>query len=146
MGWHEIVAAVLLALGALLTLTGGVGILRMPDFYARLHPAGKSDTLGQGLICVGLMFLVEWPGDWLVGAKLLIITVLLYITAPTATHAITRAAWLDGLKPFTSDDSADSHPSTRIPRQSAGASGSSESPEHTGEGAGEGTGEEDARG
>ena len=105
MAWNEIVASILLCLGAFFTVTGAVGILRMPDFYSRIHPAGKSDTLGMLLITVGLMFLVNWLSvDWLVASKLVLIVIFVLITAPTATHAITRAAWLDGVKPWTGND------------------------------------------
>ncbi len=102
MAWNEIVASVLLALGVFLALTGSLGMLRMPDFYSRLHPAGKNDSLGAVLVLVGLCFLVTDPiGQWLVITKLLLIIAFLIISAPTATHAITKAAFLEGLQPWT---------------------------------------------
>ncbi len=90
-----------LAVGCFFALTGALGLLRMPDFYSRLHPAGKSDTLAQFLIIVGLILQAEDP---MVAIKLGILTALLFITAPTATHAISRAAELDGLEPWTKGD------------------------------------------
>ena len=102
MAWNEIIASVLLALGVFLALTGSLGMLRMPDFYSRLHPAGKNDSLGSVFVLVGLAFLVDDPiGDWLVIAKLVLITAFLIMSAPTATHAITKAAFLEGLQPWT---------------------------------------------
>jgi multicomponent Na+:H+ antiporter subunit G len=101
MAWNEIVASVMILLGCFLALTGSLGMLRMPDFYTRLHPAGKNDSLGSVLVLSGLAFLVTHPVEnWLVLAKLALIIVFLIITAPTATHAITKAAWLDGLQPW----------------------------------------------
>jgi len=101
MQWTEIVTAVLLGIGCLFSLTGSVGLLRFPDFYSRLHAAGKTDSLAQALIFGGLLFVSP---DWNVSARLVIIAVLLLYTAPTATHAITKAARLDGLKPWTREN------------------------------------------
>lgn len=114
----EILGALFMMIGCVFALTGSVGVLRMPDFYTRLHPAGKSDTLAQGLILLGLALLAgqqlinSWPsgssgGDnsdahadaWIglanIILKLVLLTLLLFLTAPTATHAIAKAARLD---------------------------------------------------
>ena len=99
----DIVAAVFLAAGCFFSLTGAVGIIRMPDFYSRIHPAGNNDTLAQSLILAGLCFLV-WPRyDAMVIVKLCLIMAALFLTAPVATHAITRAAHLSGLEPWKED-------------------------------------------
>ncbi|MBI2360548.1 MAG: monovalent cation/H(+) antiporter subunit G [Deltaproteobacteria bacterium] len=101
----EVLAIVFVLSGAFFALTAGVGILRMPDFYSRAHPAGKSDTLAQSLVMVGLLFQAlqhEELGLW-AWVKLVLIAVFLFITAPTAIHAITRAAHVDGLKVWTED-------------------------------------------
>lgn len=91
--------------GAFFALTAGVGILRMPDFYSRAHPAGKSDTLAQTLIFIGLAIQALQQEDLglMAGIKLVLTGVFLFITAPTAVHAITRAAHVDGLKVWTKD-------------------------------------------
>jgi multicomponent Na+:H+ antiporter subunit G len=96
----EVIILVCLAGGAFFALTAGVGILRMPDFYSRAHPAGKSDTLAQTLIFIGLTFHALQDEDLglATGVKLILTGVFLFITAPTAVHAITRAAHVDGLK------------------------------------------------
>ena len=98
--------------GAALALTGAVGIVRMPDFYTRLHPAGKSDTLAQALILGGLMFQAD---DWTIVAKLALLSLFLFVTAPTATHAITKAAQLDQLEPWTPAGSDQRAKSAREP-------------------------------
>ena len=112
MGVFEIIGAVFMFVGCVFALTGSVGVLRMPDFYSRLHPAGKSDTLAQGLILLGLaMFAAQkllahggdaaeghgdaWIGIVNVIIKLILLSLLLFLTAPTATHAISKAARLD---------------------------------------------------
>lgn len=97
MPWNDLVTMVLLTLGTFLALTGSLGMLRMPDFYSRLHPAGKTDSLGQFLVLIGLCFQAE---HWLVISKLALIAGFLVLTAPTSTHAITKAAWLEGLRPW----------------------------------------------
>lgn len=75
--------------GSAFVLIGGVGVLRMPDFYTRLHPGGITDTLGAGLILLGLMF---QAGLSLVTIKLILILIILWVTNPTACHALAKAA------------------------------------------------------
>ncbi len=107
MAWNEIVCAVLLVVGVLISLTGSLGLLRFPDFYSRLHTAGKTDSLAQLCIFVGLALIdqvtvdgVAYPVDPLIRIKLIMVALLLFFTAPTATHAITKAAMLDGVMPW----------------------------------------------
>ena len=92
----DVVSAVLVVAGAVFALIGGIGIVRLPDFFARIHGAGITDTLGAGLILTGLMFLSP---HWLVTVKLVAILTFLWITSPTATHALANAALGAGLKP-----------------------------------------------
>ncbi len=101
--WSNWAATACLATGSFFALTGAVGVLRMPDFYTRVHPAGVVDTLGQALVLVGLMFLVgddTSTAPLLSYAKLALIVLVLLVTAPVAAHAITKAAHLDGLEPL----------------------------------------------
>ena len=88
--------------GVLVTLTGAIGLLRFPDFYTRLHATGKCDTLGTGLILMGLMafHLAHYPGTPLVPIKLLILIIFIFIANPTATHAIVKAAYRTGVRPW----------------------------------------------
>jgi multicomponent Na+:H+ antiporter subunit G len=97
----ESITWVLLSLGGFVALTGAVGVLRFPDFYSRLHPAGTADSLAQLLIMIGL---VPQVADLQTAAKLVMISILLFITTPTATHAISQAAYLDGLEPWLGDE------------------------------------------
>lgn len=84
-------------LGTFIIFTGAIGVARFPDFYARAHPAGMIDTLGQTLVLLGLGLASDDP--W-IALKLAMICVVLFITAPTSTHALVRAAWREGLKPW----------------------------------------------
>lgn len=98
----EILSTLFLVGGTFFALTGALGIVRMPDFYSRMHPAGKSDTLAQALILSGLLlkaFHSEVFG-YQSGAKLVLILFFLLLTTPTSTHAIAKAAHLSGLQPW----------------------------------------------
>ncbi len=99
----DIVSMVLLAGGCFFSITGAMGVLRMPDFYTRIHPAGKSDTMAQSMIIAGLMLQVETLEEI---AKLALLMALLGITSSVATHAITLAAHLDGLVPWRKKESS----------------------------------------
>jgi len=87
----------LLAGGGLFCVIGGVGLLRMPDLFTRMHAASVTDTLGAGLILLGL---AAQAGLTLVTVKLAVIGLLLLFTSPTATHALARAALARGVKPL----------------------------------------------
>ena len=97
----DILSWACLAAGSVSVLVGAVGLLRMPDFYTRVHAASITDTLGAGLILLGLIL---QAGFTLVTAKLIAIGMLLAFTSPTATHALTRAAMVQGLKPQLADE------------------------------------------
>jgi multicomponent Na+:H+ antiporter subunit G len=86
-----------LVAGSAFLLVGGIGLLRLPDFYSRIHPAGITDTMGAWLVLVGLMFASE---SWMVTVKLLMVLVFLFITSPLSGHALAKAAYLRGLKPM----------------------------------------------
>jgi multicomponent Na+:H+ antiporter subunit G len=92
----DLLSGLCLLLGALFCLTGAIGLLRMPDFYTRVHAASVVETLGAGLILLGLLL---QAGFTLVAVKLLMIGLLIFFASPTASHALTRAALLRGLKP-----------------------------------------------
>lgn len=100
----DIISWFCLILGALFCMTGGLGLLRFPDFYSRLHGGGITDTLGAGLILIGLMF---QGGLSMVTVKLVMILGFLLLTSPTSTHALSKAAWSSGLKPLTKDGDDD---------------------------------------
>lgn len=92
----DIISWACLLLGSFFCIVGGLGLLRLPDFYSRMHGGGITDTLGAGLILVGLMVQGGWS---LITVKLVLILLLLLLTSPTGTHAVARAAFASGLKP-----------------------------------------------
>jgi multicomponent Na+:H+ antiporter subunit G len=85
-----------LLLGSVLAVVSGIGVLRFPDFYTRMHAVGVSDTLVTALILVGLM--LQNP-DGLVIIKLLMILLMTLFINPTASHALAKAALKSGLSP-----------------------------------------------
>ncbi len=93
----EIVAAAAIGLGSLLMLATAFGVAVFPDFYTRLHAAGKGDTLGQALVLAGLLCL---GGDLTLVVKLVLIVFFIFIFNPTATHALARAGWVSGIVPW----------------------------------------------
>lgn len=96
----QLISGVCFLLGAFLILSGGVGILRFPDFFTRMHAAGITETLATSLILAGLMMLAGWG---LVMFKLALIFLFIMLTSPTASHALAKAALHGKLKPITYD-------------------------------------------
>ena len=92
---------ILLVCGLVFFTGATVGILRFPDFYSRLHPAGKMDTFGlvttMGALSLYVMFSLYQP---LTALKIILIVVFVFITSPTATHAIVDAGVRAGLEPW----------------------------------------------
>jgi len=99
--WIDAVSWVCLVGGGFFCIVGAVGMVRMPDFYTRIHAASVIETLGAGLILFGLML---QAGLTLVAVKLLMVGVLIFFASPTATHALARAAMVRGLTPLLFDD------------------------------------------
>lgn len=92
----EWLASAFLLLGGFFVLVGGVGVLRMPDLYTRLHAASVTETMGTLLMLVGLMLLAGWS---LPAFKLLAILVFLLFTGPVASYAVANTALIAGVKP-----------------------------------------------
>lgn len=94
----DIFSWVLLSLGGACVLIGGIGGLRLPGLYTRIHAASLTDTMASLLIFTGMML---QSGLSLATLKLLAIMLFLLLTGPTATYALANAAFLSGLKPDT---------------------------------------------
>ncbi len=97
------ISAMLLIVGTAFYVIGAVGVNRMPDLFTRMHAASVSETLGVGLLFLGMML---QAGFTLVLFKLVVILALLLITAPLATHALARAALHDGQRPLLAPEEA----------------------------------------
>lgn len=98
--WIDVLSWIFLVAGGLFCVVGAVGLLRMPDFYTRMHAASVIDTLGAMLILLGLLL---QAGLTLIAAKLLVVALLIFFASPTASHALARAAMVRGLKPMLAD-------------------------------------------
>lgn len=101
------IATIILTLtGLLFSLGVTIGLLRFPDFYARMHAAGKGDTLSNILMMSGLALynLHHLSYDTvLTSLKLMLICVFIFIASPTATHAMMDAGFEAGVKPWKPD-------------------------------------------
>ena len=92
---YDIISWVLLTAGGLFVLVGGIGAIRMPDLYTRMHVASVTDSTGAILVLVGIMF---QAGLSLATLKLIAILIFLLFTGPTASNALASAALLSGVK------------------------------------------------
>lgn len=88
-----ILASVLFILGCFFFLVGVLGLLRMPDVFSRIHTTTKGDTLGIGLILLGLMVLYGLSFTTL---RILVLLALIWLTTPTAAHLIAKAEYKKG--------------------------------------------------
>ena len=115
----DVIVILFLAAGIIFMFTGVIGLLRLPDFYTRLHATGKCDTLGEVLIITGLLlyhiyYYIYEPlyiyhievllSEKLVPVKLLFLIIFIFLANPTATHAIMKAAYKTGVKPWKKGD------------------------------------------
>jgi multicomponent Na+:H+ antiporter subunit G len=100
----DILVVLFLIIGLFFFLGGAVGILRMPDFYSRLHPAGKLDTLGIFAMVMGLAIYNLHHFSFealLLSIKLFLIVFFVFLSSPTATHSIVDAGMRAGLRHWT---------------------------------------------
>jgi len=93
----DILGWVALCLGGFFCMVGALGLNRMPDVFTRMHATSVSDTMGVGLLVVGML---SQTTDWTVAVRLVIIVIVLYVTGAVASHALARAALHDGEKPL----------------------------------------------
>ena len=100
----DIIVIVLTVTALLFFFATTVGLLRFPDFYSRMHAAGKGDTLSSLLILLALVlynFHEVNLANLLVALKILLIVVFIFMASPTATHAITDAGFESGVQPWS---------------------------------------------
>ena len=99
----DLIVIFLMICGLIIYTGGAIGILRFPDFYSRLHPAGKLDTMGLLLtmVAMALYNLHHFSlSALLTSLKMILIVVFVFLTSPTATHAIVDAGVRAGLGPW----------------------------------------------
>lgn len=90
---REILTDAFLVGGLFFCIASVVGMIRMPDYYSRIHASGNSETLGLMLPCIGLVIACGWS---LLSLKLILLFVIVFFCNPIGTHAIGRAAFLSG--------------------------------------------------
>lgn len=98
----RIVAVLLLAsVGLFFTFVAMTGVIRLPDVYSRAHTASQADTIGAGftLAAVALVLGLQIPT-----VKTVLLLFFIFVTNPTAAHAITRAAHEEGIEPWTEEE------------------------------------------
>lgn len=98
--WHAFrpaLGSALLLVGGVLAVIGTIGVLRFPDFYTRLHAASVTDTAAATLALVGMALLAP---SFAVVFKLGVVWLFLFLTGPTASHALANAAHTAGLQPM----------------------------------------------
>ena len=100
-GVLDLLSWIFLLAGSFFAVVGGIGVLRMPDLFTRLHALGITDTMGAGLILTGLMF---QAGLSLITVKLLLILGFLWFSSPVSTYALARATLASGQEPFWAED------------------------------------------
>lgn len=88
--WLEGLVAALLLIGAGFTLVGSLGLVRLPDFYARLHGPTKATTLGAGGTLLASVIHFSTVGGW--SLHELLVVAFLFITAPVSAHLMAKAA------------------------------------------------------
>ena len=93
----DILSWVMILVGGAFGIIGGIGLLRFPDFFTRIHSAGITETMCAPLIVGGLML---QSGLTLTTMKLVFLIVFLFLTSPTASHALAKAALHGGEKPI----------------------------------------------
>jgi multicomponent Na+:H+ antiporter subunit G len=92
----DVISWVLLTAGGFFVLVGGIGALRMPDLYTRMHAASVTDSLGAMLVLSGLVLQAGFTLDTV---KLAAILIFMLFTSPTAANALASAALLAGVNP-----------------------------------------------
>ncbi|MFT6388597.1 MAG: multicomponent Na+:H+ antiporter subunit G [Cellvibrionaceae bacterium] len=96
----NIISGIFIFIGSVFMVGGAIGLIRMPDFYTRLHAASVTDTGGILFIMIGLvlqaLFIFDNP---MAAIKLVLVVVFIYFTAPTASHAVAKAALMAKIIP-----------------------------------------------
>ena len=107
LGLLQVLGMLLGILGLVFFLGSAVGMVRFPDFYTRMHAVGKGDSLSTMLILTGfgLLTMEDYSiVSWLVFIKIMAIVLFIYITSPTSTHVLMKAAFEDNHMPLDEKD------------------------------------------
>ena len=97
----EAVIVLLVLAGAFFSFVAAVGVVRFPDVYTRAHAVTKVETLGVGFVIAAAALHFQGPGELF---RAVVLLGFIFYTSPTAAHAITRAAYSQGIEAQTSDE------------------------------------------
>ena len=100
----DLLSWVLILLGSFFTIVGGIGLVRMPEVFTRMHAASVTDTLGAGFLLLGMML---QAGFSLVALKLFFMLALIFFLGPVVTHALAQAALHEKIEPMLAEDRRD---------------------------------------
>jgi multicomponent Na+:H+ antiporter subunit G len=100
----EIASWILILLGSFFTVVGTLGLVRLPDVFTRMHAASVTDTLGVGLLILGMGL---QAGPSLVTLKLLFLLVLFFFIGPVVTQALAQACLHENIQPLLTEDRRD---------------------------------------
>ena len=92
---QDLVAGVLIIIGALFALVAAIGILRLPDLYTRMHAASKAGTLGSGAMLIAL---AVYAGDLATATRAIAGVIFFLLTAPISAHLLAKAAYAAGYR------------------------------------------------
>lgn len=113
----DVVAILLILAGLVFFLGAAVGLVRFPDFYTRMHAAGKGDTLSSLLVVLGFAIHefrhYDGAADIVLFLKLLAICAFIMLTSPTSTHALMDAGYEDGIDPVIGEGGENALAETR---------------------------------
>lgn len=93
------IVTILVLFGVFFSIVAGIGILRLPDMYSRLHAASKSSTLGVSLVLLAV-FIYFWYFENQFEITLILALVFIYIIAPTGAHMLARSAFHSDVEPY----------------------------------------------
>lgn len=93
----ELIGAILILIGSIISMISAVGIIRFRDVYSRAHAATKTTTLAVLLTLTGV-FIYFWLGEGYISVRLSLVIVFVFITAPVSGHLVLRAAYRSHVK------------------------------------------------
>ncbi len=96
----DILSWLFIAVGSALGIIGGIGLIRFPDIYTRLHTVGITDTGCAALVLLGLSLQAGWSFE---SVKLFLIYAFLFFTCPTSGFSLANAAWQEKIQPWSKD-------------------------------------------
>ncbi len=96
----DILSWILIVVGGALGIVGGIGLIRFPDIYSRLHAVGITDTGCASLLLLGLGLQAGWSFE---SVKLFFIYAFLFFTCPTSSFSLGNGAWQEKIKPWSKD-------------------------------------------